>query len=89
MIDYFFTVINLGTSSFGNESLFTQQKENAPLLKYVGPIYIDFDEYPPYSGRISVIIKKKVMKILSVFMVMHILQSNIKCAHVLLSKVWE
>ena len=51
MPDYFFKIINLGTVSFGNESLFTQQKDNSPLIKYFGPMYIDFDEYPPYSGR--------------------------------------
>ena len=50
--DYFFMIINLGTASFGNESLFTKQKENSPLIKCFGPMYIDFDEYPRYSGRI-------------------------------------
>ena len=60
LIDYFFTIIDSITSSFGNESLFTQQKENAPLIKHCGQIYIDFDEYPPYSGRISEIFEKNV-----------------------------
>ena len=46
-------IIKLGTASFGNGYLFTQQKENYPLIKYFGPMYIDFYEYPPYSGRIS------------------------------------
>ena len=27
LTDYFFTIIDLGTASFGNESLFTQQKD--------------------------------------------------------------
>ena len=58
LTDYFFTIIDLGTASFGNESLFTQQKENASLIKYFRPVYIDFDEYPPYSGRISEIFEK-------------------------------
>ena len=57
LTDYFFTIIDLGTASFGNESLFTQQKENYPLIKCFGPMYIDFDEYPRYSGRNSEIFK--------------------------------
>ena len=53
LTDYFFIVLDLGTASFGNGYLFTQLKESYPLIKYFGPMYIDFDEYPPYSGRIS------------------------------------
>ena len=53
LTDYFFTIIDLETASFGNEYLFTQQKDNSPLIKHFGPIYIDFDDYPPYSGRNS------------------------------------
>ena len=52
--------IDIGTASFGNEYLFTQQKQNAPLIKKIGPMYIDFDKYPPYSGRISEIFEKYV-----------------------------
>ena len=52
LTDYFFTMIDLGTASFGNEYLFTQHKYNAPLIKIIGPMYIYFDEYPTYSGRI-------------------------------------
>ena len=51
-------MIDLGTSSFGNESSFIQQKYNAPLIKHIGPMYIDFYEYPPYSSRISEIYEK-------------------------------
>ena len=89
LTDYFFTIIDLGTTSFGNESLFTQQKENYPLIKFVGPIYIDFYKYPCYSGRNSEIFEKVLMKIFSVFMVMHILRVNRKCAHGLMRKVGE
>ena len=32
LTDDFFTIIDLGTASFGNESSFTQQKENSPLI---------------------------------------------------------
>ena len=46
-------ILDLWTSSFGNRSLLTRLKENAPLIKKYGPIYIDFDEYSRYSGRIS------------------------------------
>ena len=28
-------------------------KENATLIKHFGPMYIDFDGYPYYSGTIS------------------------------------
>ena len=89
LTDYFFTIVNLGTASFGNESLFTQQKENSALIEYFGPMYIDFDEYPPYSGRNSEIFEKMLMKIFSVSMIMHILQTNRKCAHGLMWKVVE
>ena len=89
LTDYFFTIIDLGTASFGNESLFTQQKENYPLLRVFGPMYIYFDEYPLYSGRNSENFEKMLMKIFSVSMVMHILQVNRKCAHGLMRKVGE
>ena len=58
MTDYLFRIIDLGTASFGNESSFTQQKENAPLIKHFGPMYIDVDGYLPYSGRTSEIFEK-------------------------------
>ena len=60
--------MDLGTASFGNEPLFTQQKENIPLIKCFGPMYIDFDEYPCYSGSNSEIFEKYV-------------KENIKCDH--------
>ena len=60
MTDYFFAIIYLGTTSFGNEPLFTQQKENCGLIKCFGPMFIDFDEYPHYSGRESIIFEKYV-----------------------------
>ena len=60
MTYYFFTKIDLGTASFGKEPLFTQQKENFQLIKCFGPRYIDFDEYPRYSGRNSEMFEKNV-----------------------------
>ena len=45
-------ILDLGIVSFGNGYLFTQLKENAALIKHFGPIYINFDEYPPYSDTI-------------------------------------
>ena len=45
LTDYFFMIIDLGTALFGNESSFTQHKENDSLIKHFGPINIDFDEY--------------------------------------------
>ena len=68
LTDYFFTIIESGTTSFENEPLITQQKENGLLIKCFGPMYIDFDEYPHYSGRNSAIFEKYV-------------NENIKCEH--------
>ena len=72
LTDYFFTIIDLGSTSFGNEPLFIQQKEKFPLIECFGPMYIDFDEYPRYSGRNSEIFEKYV-------------NENIKCAHIMLT----
>ena len=58
LTDYFFTIIDLGTTSFGNESSFTQQKYNAPFIRHFGPMYINFDDHSPYSGRIYEIFEK-------------------------------
>ena len=60
LTDYFFMIIDLGTTSFGNGSLFNEPNGNSPLIKHYWPMYIDFDEYPRYSGRTSVIFEKKV-----------------------------
>ena len=68
MTDYFFTIIDLGTASFGNEPLFTQQKEKIPLIECFGPMYIDFDEYPRYIGRNSEMFENNFNK-------------NIQCVH--------
>ena len=53
-------IIDLVNVSFGNVSLFNKLKVNAPLIKHFGPMYIYFDEYPPYSGKISEIFEKNV-----------------------------
>ena len=58
MTDYFFMILDLGNESFGNGSLFNELKENSPLIIHFGPMYIDFGEYPRYSGRISEIFEK-------------------------------
>ena len=42
--DYFSMILDLGTASFGNGSLFTELKVNDSLIKYFLPMYIDFDE---------------------------------------------
>ena len=62
LTDYFFAIIDLGTTSLGNEPLFTQQKEKCRLIQFVGPMFIDYDEYPHYSGRESIIFEKMLMK---------------------------
>ena len=53
MTDYFFTILDEGTESLENGTAFIYPKENATLIKHFGPMYIDFDEYPTYSGTIS------------------------------------
>ena len=58
----------MGTTSFGNEPLFTQQKEKCRLIQCFGPMFIDFDEYPQYSGRESIMFEKCV-------------NESIKCEH--------
>ena len=68
LTDYFFTIIDLGTTSFENEPSFTQQKEFFRLIKCFSPMYIDFDEYPLYSGINSEFFGKYV-------------NENIKCEH--------
>ena len=68
LTDYYFTIIELGTTSFGNYPSFTQQKEKFPLIKCSGPMCIDFYEYPRYSGRNS----KKIEKYVN---------ESIKCDH--------
>ena len=69
--------------------MFTQQKYNTPLIKKFGTMYTDFYEYPPYSGIIYETFENMLMKIFSVFMVMHILQANRNCAHGLMKKIGE
>ena len=53
LTEYFLIILDLGTASFENGSLFTKLKDNAPLIKHFGPIYIYFDEYPLYTDKIS------------------------------------
>ena len=76
LIDYFFGILDLRTASFGNGYLFTELKENDPLIKHSGTIYIAFDEYPRYSGRTSVIFEKVLIKVFNTIMVMLILQAK-------------
>ena len=46
-------MLDLVTASFENGYLFTQRKENTALIKDFVPMYINFDEYSPYSSTIS------------------------------------
>ena len=62
LTDYFLTIIESGTTSFENESLITQQKENCRLIECFGPMFIYFDEYPHHSGRKSAIFENMLMK---------------------------
>ena len=78
LTDDFFTLIDLGTASYGNESFFTQQKKNSSLLKLFRPMYNGFDEYRRYSGRNSKFFDIFSMEIFSASMVIYILQANRK-----------
>ena len=62
LTDYFFAIIDLVTTSFGNKPLLTQQNKKFRLIKFLGPMFIDFDEYPHYSGKESTILKKVLLK---------------------------
>ena len=57
-------ILDLGTTSFEDGYVFNELKENAPFLKYFGPMYIDFDDHPHYSGRTSAIFEKNVDEII-------------------------
>ena len=79
LTDYFFTIIDEGTASLGNVTLFTVLKENYTLINNFWSMYIDFDKYPPYSDAISEFLKLLVMFIFSVIMATLILPSNTTC----------
>ena len=53
LADYFFTIIDEENASLEKKSLFNSLKENSVLITYFGPIYIDFDDHPPYSGALA------------------------------------
>ena len=89
LIDYFFTIIDLGNASFGNESSFNQQKDHAPLIKNLVQCKSILLSILPIVVEFLNFLKKMLMKIFSVFMVMNILQANIKCAHGLMNKFGE
>ena len=50
---HLFTNIDKETPSIENEILYTSLKQNAALTWLSGPIYINFDEYPLYTGSIK------------------------------------
>ena len=71
--DYFFMTIDKGTASSGNRTLFTKLKENYTLIKHFGPMYIDFDEHPPYTGTISKFLEQMLIIIFGVIAITLIL----------------
>ena len=52
LTDYLFMILDEGTESLGNRSLFIELKENAKLIKHFGTMYVYFDGYPTYNGAI-------------------------------------
>ena len=56
LTEYFFSTYGLGTTSVGEKHFFTQQKEKCQLIQCFGPMFIDFDDYPHYSGKESIIL---------------------------------
>ena len=87
LTDYFFAIIYLGTTSFGNEPLFTQQKEKSRLIQCFGPMFIAFDEYPHFSGRESIIFEKDVNEAINVNIAIHIMPVNVPFANGLMGKL--
>ena len=68
MTDYLFAIIDEGTALLGNGTLCTVLKEKNTFIKMFGTMYIDFYQYPPYSGVISEIFET-------------ILNAHIQCDH--------
>ena len=66
--DYFFTVIDLGTASFGNGYLFNQQKDNDSLIKQFGQCILILMSIFSILVEFINFLKKMLMKIFSVLM---------------------
>ena len=60
-----------GSLFYGSKQCFAAIKK-ATLKRHVGPMYINFDEYSPYSGAISDFLKQIAMPVLSAVMNNHI-----------------
>ena len=60
LIYYLFTIIDEENASLEKKSLFNSLKENSVLITYFGPIYIDFDDHPPYSDALSRIFETNI-----------------------------
>ena len=67
----------------------TELKENYPLIKHFGPIYIDFDEYPRYSGRTSAIFETTINESIQCDHGYAYSSGKNKCAHGLIKKVGQ
>ena len=76
MTDYLFMILDLGTTSFVNISVFTTLNKISPLIKKIGSMYIDFDDYPCYSGKKSANFKKELIKVFNVIIVIIILHAK-------------
>ena len=63
--------------------MFNQLKENSPWIKIFRPKYIDFDEYPRYSGKTCENFEKILMKVFNVVIVMLIIQAKKLCTWVI------
>ena len=87
LTDYFFIVLDEGTALVGNRNLFIEPKENSTLIKHFGPMYVDFDKYPSYSGTISESFGNCLMLIFSVISATLFLKSKTTFAYGLMRKV--
>ena len=51
LTEYFFSTFGLGTTSVGENLFYTTERKMSIDTKYFGPMFIDFDDYPHYSGK--------------------------------------
>ena len=82
--DYFLAINDLGTTSFGNELLFTQHKENCRLINGLVPCSLILMSIHTIVVESLQLLKKMLKKTKNANMAMHILQVNMPFANGLL-----
>ena len=69
LTDFFFTIIGENSSTSIPLSKMYRLRKSATLTCLYGPIYLELDDYPPYSDKISVISETHI-------------NINLRCSHV-------